>query len=288
MKEKALSALLYLIALLPFWFLYKVADLIYLILYYVVKYRRKVVAENLRNSFPEKSASERQEIEKKFFKFLPDLFVEALKMKSISPEEVKDRIQLIDEDEILRHVRAHKGVVAVTAHYGNWELAIHRFGFMLEEPKLVIYKPLNNPVMESVYNAIRTRFGAIMVPMKQILRHIVKLRGQGFISVFVADQTPLHQDSDYFINFLNQETLVYTGPERIARMQNSPIVYCHIAPAEKRGYYTCKFTTLVEDPSQYKEHEITNLHNKFTEDRIREEPAYWLWSHRRWKRKRRK
>src|SRR5690606_34216363 len=104
---------------------------------------------------------------------------------------------------------------------------------------------------------------------------------------FVADQTPLYQDSDYFMTFLNQETLVYTGTERIAKMTGFPVVYCHVARKKKRGYYTCTFHTLVEDPSTYAEYEITQLHNRFTEDVIKQEPAYWLWSHKRWKRKRR-
>jgi len=288
MKKKALSALLYIFSLLPFWVLYRISDVLFLLLYYVFKYRKHVVLTNLENSFPEKSLAEREAIARKFYRFLPDLFVEAIKLKSISAQEVKKRITLVNEEEILRHVHAQKGVIAVTAHYGNWELGIHRLSLMMNEPRLVIYKPLNNKAVNEVYNEMRSRFGATMVPMKQILRHIVKLRQTGFISMFVADQTPVYQDSDYFLTFLNQDTLVYTGAERIAKMTNGPVVYCHIGKKEKRGYYFCKFTTLVEDPALYPEHEITQIHNKFTEECIREEPAYWLWSHRRWKRKRRK
>jgi KDO2-lipid IV(A) lauroyltransferase len=158
---------------------------------------------------------------------------------------------------------------------------------MTDHPKLIIYKPLNNKDFDDIYNNIRTRFGATMVPMKQILRHIVKLKNQLHISMFVADQTPVYQESDYFMDFLNQEALVYTGTERIAKMTGNPVVFCHIGRKEKRGYYFCKFTTLVEDPSQCVTHEITHIHNRFTEQIIRNEPAYWLWSHNRWKRKRR-
>ena len=127
-----------------------------------------------------------------------------------------------------------------------------------------------------------------MVPMKQILRHIVRLKDKPHISMFVADQTPLYQDSDYYMPFLNQEALVYTGTERIAKMTKNPVVYCHIGRKEKRGHYFCKFTTLVENPEEYAEHEITRIHNQFTEKMIRETPAYWLWTHNRWKRQRRK
>lgn len=159
---------------------------------------------------------------------------------------------------------------------------------MTNDPILIVYKPLNNKIVDEVYNKVRSRFGAIMVPMKQIVRHLAKLRGQPSVSVFVADQTPMHSDADYFLDFLNQDTLVYTGVERISNMTKGPVVYCHIGRKEKRGHYFCKFTTLIEDPSTYSDKEITHIHNAFTEKMIREQPEYWLWSHRRWKRKRRK
>lgn len=288
MKQKLLSILLYIISLFPFWILYRIADIGYLLLYYVIGYRKKVVYENLRNSFPDKTNNEIKSIAKKFYRYFPDIFIEAIKMTSMSRKRIKKRMEVIDEQEIYRHLEANKGVIGITAHYANWELGIHTLSLMTEYPKLIIYKPLNNKTADDVYNNIRSRFGAIMVPMKQILRHIVRLKGQPYTSVFVADQTPTYQDSDYFLDFLNQDTLVYTGAERIARLTNNPVVFCHIGRKKKRGYYFCKFTTLVEDPSAYGEHEITKLHNKFTENIIKNEPEYWLWSHKRWKRKRRK
>lgn len=288
MRQKIIAALLYSLSLLPFWFLYLVSDLLYILLFYIFGYRKKVVLENLKNSFPEKTEAERALIAKKFYKFFPDLIVESIKMMTIRPETVLKRIELLNEEEVLKYFDQGKSVIGVTAHYANWELGIHRLSLMTDRPKLIIYKPLNNEAFNNVYNALRCRFGATMVPMKQILRHILKLKDTPHISVFVADQTPTYQDSDYFMDFLNQDTLVFTGTERIARLTKNPIVYCHIGRKAKRGHYYCKFTTLVENPDQYAEHEITHLHNQFTEQMIREQPEYWLWSHRRWKRKRRK
>ncbi len=247
-----------------------------------------MVFENLRNAFPEKNEQEIKLIARKFFRYFPDLLVESVKMASISKKEVLKRFELENEEEVQRHFEAQKSVIGVAAHYGNWELAIHRLALMTERPRLVIYKPLNNKIFNKIHNRIRTRFGSTMVPMKQILRHIIKLKSVPHMSVFVADQTPTYQDSDYFMEFLNQETLVYTGTERIARLTKNPVVFCEIRRKEKRGYYSCKFSTLVENPDDYPEHEITHIHNKFTEEIIRKEPTYWLWSHRRWKRKRRK
>ncbi|MBE8712219.1 lysophospholipid acyltransferase family protein [Sphingobacterium hungaricum] len=287
MKEKTLSALLFIVSLLPFWFLYFLSDILYVLIYYVFGYRKAVVFDNLRNSFPEKDEKEIKSIAKKFYKYFPDLIVEAIKMKSITEKQVREKIELLNIEEVNDYLDRGIAVIGVTAHYCNWELGIHTMSLMNDKPKLVIYKPLSNKTFNDVYNEMRTRFGATMVPMKQILRHLVKLRGTPNFSIFVADQTPVYQDSDYYLEFLNQETLVYTGVERLAKLTNSPVVFCEIRRKPQRGKYYCRFTTLVEDPSLCEPHEITKMHNAFTERIIQEEPQYWLWSHRRWKRKRR-
>lgn len=286
MKKNILHFILQTMSRMPFWMLYAISDVLYILIYHVLGYRKKVVFKNLRNSFPEKTEAEIKEIAKKFYRYFPDIIVEVIKMFSIKPKEVEKRIELLNPEEVYRHFDAGKGVIGVTAHYGNWELGIHRLSLMTDFDRLVIYKPLNNNDINQIYNGVRTRFGATMVPMKQILRHIVRLKNTPHISMFVADQTPVYQDSDYYMTFLNQETLVYTGTERIAKMTGNPVVFCHIGRKQKRGYYFCKFTTLVEQPSEYGDHEITHIHNEFTEQIIREQPQYWLWSHNRWKRQR--
>ncbi|WP_090604242.1 lysophospholipid acyltransferase family protein [Parapedobacter koreensis] len=283
-KSSIVSFFVYLISLLPFWALYVLSDLLYLLLYHLIGYRKAVVYENLRNAFPEKTNEEHKQIARKFYRFLPDLIVEAIKMRSIAADEVEKRIVIHQLEEVERHFKAGKGVIGVTAHYANWELGIHRLSLLTKNPVLIIYKPLHNQTVNFIYNAIRSRFGATMVPMKQTLRQIIAHRQQPHISIFVADQTPMYRDSDYFIPFLNQDTLVYTGAEKIAKMTNFPVVFCHIDRI-KRGYYSCTFTTLVENPAEVPGHGITDIHNKFTEDIIRRKPEWWLWSHRRWKRK---
>ncbi|WP_262247684.1 lysophospholipid acyltransferase family protein [Parapedobacter soli] len=283
-RVSVLSFFIYLLSLLPFWALYILSDLGYVLLYHIIGYRKEVVFKNLQNAFPEKSENERLEIAKKFYRFLPDLLVEAIKMRSISAAAVEKRITLQQTEELNRHLRAGKGVIGVTAHYGNWELGIHRLSLFNEHPTLIIYKPLRNKAVDTVYNAIRSRFGAIMVPMKQTLRKIAAFRDRPHVSMFVADQTPGRSSSNYFIRFLNQDTPVYTGAEKIAKATGFPVVFCHIDRI-KRGYYCCTFTTLVEEPAEIPEHGITDIHNKFTEDIIRRKPELWLWSHRRWKRR---
>lgn len=286
MSNSILNIILWSLSKLPFWILYRISDIMYVLIYHVIGYRKKVVYKNLRNSFPQKSEEEINEIAKKFYRYFPDIIVEAIKMFSIRPEDVIKRVELLNYEEVERHFKAGKSVIGVTAHYCNWELGLHRMSLMTDRPRLVIYKPLNNKKFNETYNAVRTRFGATMVPMKQILRHIVRLRHTPHMSMFVADQTPLYQDSDFFMPFMNQDTLVYTGTERIAKMTNNPVVFCHMGRKEKRGHYFCKFTTLVENPSDYEAFEITRIHNQFTEQIINETPQYWLWTHNRWKRQR--
>ncbi len=287
MKERIFSFLLYTISLLPFWILYRISDFLFVLIYYVFGYRKKVVMENLRNSFPEKSATELKQIAKRFFRFFPDIIVETIKGYSVSRGELLKRVEIVNPEEINRYFEQGRGVLCVTAHYTNWELGIHRLSLLTALPRLIIYKPLSSASFGSVLNKIRTRFGVTMVPMKQILRHLVKLKGKPHISVFVADQTPGYQDSDYFTNFLGQETLVFTGTERIAKSMDLPVVFCTIRRKKRRGYYSVEFVTLVEDPKKCADKEIIEKHTAFTEKIIREGPAYWLWSHRRWKRKRR-
>ena len=282
--NKLLSILLSLLAALPLSILYLVSNILYYLLYYVFRYRLKVVSSNLKNAFPEKSTSERKKIEKKYYRYLADLTVEVIKMKSISKEDIKKRMHLVNTELVDNYFDNNKSIIFVTGHYGNWEWGIPRLSLISNHPSLIIYKPLSNKRFEAIFNKMRTRFGGTMVPMKNTLRKIVEYRDTVHASVFLNDQTPSLKSSDYFINFLNQPTLVFKGIEKIARKTNYPIVYCHIDRI-KRGYYQAEFTTLVENPKKTKENEITQLHNKFLEDIIKEKPELWLWSHKRWKHK---
>ncbi|WP_262506569.1 lysophospholipid acyltransferase family protein [Sphingobacterium sp. T2] len=176
MSKSILKIVFWTLSKLPFSVLYLLSDVLYVLIYYIIGYRKKVVFKNLRNSFPEKSEEEILHIAKKFYRYFPDLIVECIKMANLSAEEVLKRMELINEEEVHRHLNAGKAIIGVTAHYSNWEWGIFRLSLLTEHPKLIIYKPLNNKAFDEVYNDIRTRFGATMVPMKQILRHIVRLR----------------------------------------------------------------------------------------------------------------
>jgi len=279
---KIISVLLYLISLLPFRILYLLSDILYFVLFYIVKYRRKVVEQNLKNSFPEKSVSERFKIEKRFYKHLSDLIFESIKTITISPESMKKRFIFSNLPELTKYFDEGKSVIAVSGHYGNWEWGPLATAYQLKEKVLVVYKPLSDKRFEKLINSMRSRFGAEMVPMKNTLRKIIEYKSQPHVLVLVGDQTPPREESHYFTNFLKQPTAIFLGVEKIAVRTNDPIIYFSINKI-KRGYYECLIKHLVEVPDQTKEFEITNIHTQQLENIIRENPEYWLWSHKRWK-----
>lgn len=202
----------------------------------------------------------------------------------MSASQSKKRMKLLNPEIPLAYLDKQQSIILVTGHYSNWEWGIHSLSLMTDKPALIIYKPLSSKGFGKIYNEMRSRFGAIMVPMKQTLRKIVEFKDQTHTSVFLADQTPARSESNHFIPFLNQETLVFKGIEKIAAKTNYPIIYVHIDRL-KRGYYTARFTLLAEEPATLAENEITNIHNQFLEKIICEKPELWLWSHKRWKHK---
>jgi KDO2-lipid IV(A) lauroyltransferase len=286
MINKGLSRLgylfLYLISLLPFWLLYIFSDFLYVIIYYVLRYRLKVVRENLRNSFPEKTDTERKAIEKKYYHYLGDLIVEVIKLFTISEKQLKKRM-LAPNGEIIEHYfNQGKSIIGAVGHYSNWEMAGLRLGMYTDKRRVVVYKPLHNEYFDNAFKRMRSKTGATLVDMKHTVRKMVEYRKELMISVLVSDQTPVRSDVSYFVPFLNQPTPVFLGIEKLAKMIDCVVVFCDIRRI-KRGYYECSLVPLFEDPKNTAEHEITNAHVNYLENVIKQEPQYWLWSHRRWK-----
>ena len=273
---------LYLLSLLPFWVLYLLSDLIFVILFHLIKYRRKVVQQNLLNAFPEKTVTERAQIERRFFGYLADLMVEAVKLISISERQLKKHFILNNPELLDAFFSRQKSVLGALGHYGNWEMAAQILAFSTQKKKLFIYKPLENEVFDAFIKKMRSRFGSIPVNMKATLRTLVTLKNEPKFTVFVSDQTPVREETQYFTQFLNQPTAVFLGIEKMAKMTNDPVIFCDIRVV-KRGYYSCTFVPLMNEPKLSREHEITDLHVQYLEKVIRQAPAYWLWSHRRWK-----
>ena len=273
---------LFLLSLLPFWFLYIISDILFVILYYLAGYRRKVVQENLRNSFPEKSEEERKAIEKKYFKYMADLMLETIKSVSMSEKQVRRRMVCTNPEIIDHYFKQGKSILAAAGHYGNWELACLNFGFLTDKVKMVVYKPQTSEVFTDFFNRTRSRFGTIMISMKQTLRKMIEYKNALTFTVLAADQTPARNEAMYFTTFLNQPTAVFIGVEKLTGIRDFVVVFYRI-DLVKRGFYTYTLVPLVENPKETKPYEITRIQVSYLESLIREKPEYWLWSHRRWK-----
>ncbi len=206
MIKKGLSRLgtyfLYLVSLLPFWFLYLVSDLLFIILYHLVRYRRKVVQENLRNSFPEKSEQERKIIERKYFKYMADLMMETIKSVSMSEKSVRRRMICTNPELMEHYFNQGKSILAAAGHYGNWEMACLSFGFLTDKRRMIVYKPQSNVVFTDFFNRTRSRFGATMISMRQTLRKMIEYKNELTFTVLASDQTPTREDAKYFTTFL--------------------------------------------------------------------------------------
>lgn len=273
--------LLTLLARLPLRILYVLSDVVYVVIYYVIAYRKKVVRQNLERSFPEKSLQEIVLIEKKFFRYFCDLVFEVVKMSTISARELKRRYQFKHTEQIEAYFAKGESVLVCSAHYGNWEWGNLAMGLIFSAPNYAIYKPLSNKIFDEWFKKIRSRFGNHMIAMRQTLRTFASATEPNIFS-FGNDQAPAKSESHYWTRFLNQPSSIQLGIEKIAKKSARPIFYLKVTVL-KRGFYEVDCVPLCLNSTATSDYEITEMHTRLLEKLIIAEPAYWLWSHRRWK-----
>jgi len=274
--------LLNMLSLLPLFVLYRLADAFYVVIFYIFGYRRKVVQENLTNAFPEKTLTEINAIKKRFYKFLASLFIEVIKIKSISKRALNKRVKFKNSDLVEAYLKNSESVLFCSSHYGNYEWVCMAIGLHFSGTHFPIYKPLSSEAFDNWFLKMRSKFGNQMVSMRQTLRAIQANKYQPTMFTFGSDQAPSKDESNYWTTFLNQESAIQLGLEKIAKKTNRPVFYLKINYL-KRGYYEVDCVPICLNPSKTAEFEITKMHTIFLEDMIKEAPAYWLWSHRRWK-----
>jgi Kdo2-lipid IVA lauroyltransferase/acyltransferase len=280
-----IHSIVYLLALMPFWVMYRISDLIYLVMYYFFSYRKKVVFENLKNSFPNKSEEEITKIAKDFYRYFFDLMLETFKTLTMTKNQARKRC-VFDSNSLELFNKLYdenKDVIIVLGHYGNWEIGGTSFNSYCKQNLSVIYKPLTNKYIDKLIYNMRTRWGSKLIPMKETYETMKSTKGTKSATAFIADQTP-SPDNAYWTTFLNQDTPVFWGTERIAKKLKYPIVYMSVKRL-KRGYYKIFTEMLIENPRQTKEGEISKAFTRGLEKDIIEQPEIWLWSHRRWKHK---
>ena len=291
MKSKLVYWLVYagmwILAGLPFKLLYLISDFNFFWLYHVLKYRRKVVRKNLEASFPEKTKAERLVIEKKFYHYLTDYMLEDIKLMRMSPDDLYQRMTYQNTELFLNMLETYGGIILMIPHYANYEWIVGMGGIMKKgDIPVQIYKPLRDPYLDQFFQYIRSRFGGLNVPKHSTARELIKLRRQGkkMVVGLITDQWPSSKEK-HWTTFLNQETGFLTGGDKIAKMMKYPVFYCELRK-DKRGYCDVSFDLLTEHPEELPENGITEMFARRLEQTILNEPAYWLWSHKRWKKSR--
>jgi KDO2-lipid IV(A) lauroyltransferase len=252
-------------------------------MYYVIKYRKKVVFENLNLAFPEKSEKEKIVIAKKFYRHFCDLLLETVKLFSISKKELLKRLRYKNPQYLFEEYEKKKNVLAILGHYNNWEWGTS-LGLQSPYTFAPIYKPLNNEYFDKKFYQMRSRFGNELIPMRNTARYLNQCITDGKLIqlIFLTDQSPVQTEVVYCTNFFNQKTPVMLGVEKIARKTRQPVYFMKFRKI-KRGYYEVELEKLCDDANQFKMYELTDLHSKVLENLIRENPEYWIWTHRRWK-----
>lgn len=277
----------YLLSLLPLRFLYFISDLLFYPLYYCIRYRRKIIRNNLSNSFPEKDLKEIVQIEKQFYSFFCDYIVETLKLFSISKKQLMRRMTFEGLDEIVESMnKKNKDFCFIyLGHYCNWEwIASLPYWISKDISCGQIYHPLYNQAFDKLFLRLRNQFGGECIPMKTTLRRIIELKRtkQKAIIGFISDQAPKWNSIHHWTEFLNQETPVFIGTEKIGKQVDALIYYADVTRV-KRGYYHCRLKPLCDTPRQVPDFELTDLFTRELEQTIKAHPQYWLWSHNRWK-----
>jgi KDO2-lipid IV(A) lauroyltransferase len=273
--------LIYGISLLPFSVLYVLSDGFYVLIYYIIGYRKYVVRQNLAKSFPDKTAEQLLKIEKQFYHYIVDFFLETLKCITISQAEVKKRVTMENHEFLEDLFKKNKNIIITSGHYGNHEWANLALSFLVSYKIKGVYRPLSNPYFEALFLNFRTKFGSNMVRMAQAPKEIAKKENYNFAFVLMNDQSPPPQSS-YWTTFLNQETGFFTGIERFARKYDMPVVYmCTHKTA--RGKYHIKAELITDKPKELPEGQLLEMHAKKLERDIINDPSVWFWSHKRWK-----
>ena len=283
---KLIKAVTWWIHFLPIRINYIFSDFLYFFTYFIVRYRRNVVTVNLKNSFPEKSDRERKLIERGYYHHLCDSFIETLYFDRISPEESKRRMRFTNPELANKYMDQGRPIVAFLGHYGNWEWLGNwpLYTYHLFYP---VYKKLTNKVFDRFFYNLRSKFGAIPIERAATFRTLMESSTKGIptFSSYIFDQTPRINDIHYWTNFLNQDTPVVVGAEKIANKLDAVVIFVHTRKI-KRGYYEAEFFLISENAKDTPKFEITEKCTRFLENVIHDKPEYWLWSHKRWKHKR--
>jgi len=272
----------FLIGLIPFRVLYIFSDLMYLFLSGAIGYRKKIIYQNLKQSFPGLGKNELQKLVKLTYKNLTDVIVEGIKGFTMSRRQIKERHKVMNPELIMPLIESGRSIIGVPTHYGNWEWGSLSPGLFFDQKIVGFYKPLSNKYIDRYLQKNRGRTGTTLASIYKTAKTFELYKGKCTLYIMAADQSPSNAKRAYWVDFLGRDTAFLHGPEVYARKHNLPVVYVDVQRV-KRGYYELYLTILAENPSELEEGEITKRYAKKLESVIRKQPENWLWSHKRWK-----
>lgn len=275
--------ILWVVSKLPWRLLYLLSSSVYILVYHIIGYRKKVVTKNLTLAFPEKSIDDVYKIRKKFYKHMCDMFLEMIKSLSISKEEMIKRFTIVDP-HTFKEVQAHqKSIIVLMGHYASYEWAIAA-QFVMDFPIVGVYKKIKNKHFDQLAHRIRGKFNTRLIRHRNVIKEITRDKVNGKLCAYglLSDQSPKMKNALYWTDFMNIKVPVITGGEVLAKRLDMPVMYLKVEKV-KRGYYQAKFIKITDDPKKCKEHFITKTYLSLLESQIKENPEYYLWTHRRWK-----
>ena len=276
---------LWLISILPFRLLYAFSDFLYILIFKIFGYRKKVVKANLKLVFPDKSQEEINRITKVFYHHLCDMVLEAIKSLTISEAEMKKRFTFSNIEEIHKLEKENKSIVLMCGHYGSWEW-IFILQTYINHKGYAIYKRLANKYFDRLVKRIRAKYNSHLITTKETIPILIEAKKKGELTIngFAADQSPKVTKAYHWGEFMGIKVPVHTGAEMLAKRLDMAVVFFKVKRL-KRGYYQTTFETITENPKQFKDYEITDIFLRLVEKQIYEAPEYYLWSHKRWKHK---
>ena len=277
---------LWCISVLPFRLLYLFSDFVYVIVYYIIGYRKKTVRENLALALPHLSDAERLIIEKKSFRHLCDMFLEMIKTMTISQKEIDQRFVFTNLEVYQKLEEQNKSIAMMMAHYASYEWAIS-MNSQASFSGYAIYKQIANPYFDKLVRDIRSRFKAYLITTKETVPTIINNKNNNLLSLygFASDQSPKITSAFHWQKFMGIEVPVHTGAEMLSKKYDMNVIFMKVKKV-KRGYYQASFEVLSENAKTVPDYEITDKFLKLVEQQIYEAPEYYLWTHKRWKHRR--
>ena len=275
---------LWLISLLPFPIFYLVSDFCYIIVYYIIGYRKKTVKDNLKNAFPNKSKAELIKIEKRFYQHMCDMFLEMIKTLTISPKQLKKRFVYENIEELINFEKQCSGAIVMCGHYASYEWATAINFYDTKNKGYAIYKKIKNEYFDKLIKDIRANLGTTLISSREVIPRMIRNKKNDIGSSYymIADQSPKKSNSAHWVNFMGRETPAFTGSEAMGKKLDFGILYLQVTKL-KRGYYSAKLIPLAASPKDYSDFEITDKFFSLLEKQIHQDPAYYLWTHKRWK-----